>query len=87
MEKNIFLLEYFKIIYYLYQLKVTLNNLVAVLGLNQGNLMECQTEENIENITNSNDNFVSTFIDHNVLPDINFNRNRLIKIIFLSLKK
>ena len=38
MEQNIFIKEYFKIIWYLYQLKNTLNILVAVLGLNCGNL-------------------------------------------------
>ena len=37
-----FLQEYFKIIYYLYQLKKTLNILVALLWLNGGNLMACQ---------------------------------------------
>ena len=42
MEQNIFLQEYFKIIYYLYQLKNTLNILVALLGLKRENLMECQ---------------------------------------------
>ena len=42
MEQNIFPQEYFKIIYYLYQPKNTLNILVALLGFNRGNLMECQ---------------------------------------------
>ena len=42
MEQNVFLQEYFKIIWYLYQLKNTLNILLAPLGLNRGNLMECQ---------------------------------------------
>ena len=37
-----FLQEYFKIIHYLYQLKKTLNILVALLWLNGGNLMACQ---------------------------------------------
>ena len=48
MKQNIFLLGYFKIIYYLYQLKNTLNVLVPLPGLTRGNLMECQ--ENIENM-------------------------------------
>ena len=39
MEKNIFLWEYFQII--LIQ-KNTLNILVALPGLNRGNLIECQ---------------------------------------------
>ena len=33
MEQNIFLQEYFKIIYYLYQLKNTLTILVKLVGL------------------------------------------------------
>ena len=40
--RNIFLYKYFKIIYYLCQLKDTLNILLAVHGLNRGNLMEFQ---------------------------------------------
>ena len=31
------------------------------------------SEENIENTTKSGMNFASTFVDHHVLPDINFN--------------
>ena len=31
------------------------------------------SEENIENITKSDGNFAPTFVDHHVLPDINFN--------------
>ena len=30
-------------------------------------------EENIENITKSDNNFAPTFVDHHVLPDINSN--------------
>ena len=41
MEQNIFVLEYYKIIWYLYQLKTTLNILVALLGLIRRNLTEC----------------------------------------------
>ena len=84
MEQNIFLEEYFKIIKYLYNLKNALNILVALLGLNSGNLMECQ--ENIENITKSDSNFAPTFVDHYLLPEMNFNGHCLIKVIFLSLK-
>ena len=40
MEENIFLQEYFKIIYDLYQLKNTLNILVALLQLIRGNIMK-----------------------------------------------
>ena len=45
MEQNIFLQEYFKIIKFLYQLIITLNILVALLGLNRGNLTECQKKK------------------------------------------
>ena len=37
------------------------------------------SEENIENITKSNSDFAPTFVDHHVLPDINFNGHCLIK--------
>ena len=40
MKRIILLQEYFKIIKYLYQLKSTLNLLLALLGLNRGNLMQ-----------------------------------------------
>ena len=31
------------------------------------------SEENIENITKSDSKFAPTFVDHHLLPDINFN--------------
>ena len=37
------------------------------------------SEEGIENITKSNSNFASTFVDHRVLPEMNFNADCLIK--------
>ena len=37
------------------------------------------SEENIENITKSDSNFAPTFVDHHLLPDINFNGHCLIK--------
>ena len=37
------------------------------------------SEENIENIKMSDNNFVPTFADHYLLPDINFNGHCLIK--------
>ena len=36
------------------------------------------SEENIENITKSDSNFAPTFVNHHVLPDINFNGHCLI---------
>ena len=37
--------------------------------------------ENIENITKSDSNFAPTFVDHNLLPDMNFNVHCLINNI------
>ena len=36
-------------------------------------------KENIENITKSDSNFASIFVDHHLLPDVNFNGHCLIK--------
>ena len=44
------------------------------------------SEENIENITKSDSNFAPTFVDHHLLPDINFNGNCLINIISIPKK-
>ena len=46
------------------------------------------SEESIENRSKSDSNFAPTFVDHDSLPNINFNGYCVIKkIIFLSLKK
>ena len=37
------------------------------------------SEKSIENITKSDSNFAPTFVDDNVLPDVNFNGHYLIK--------
>ena len=37
------------------------------------------SEKGIENITKSDSNFAPTFVDHHLLPDINFNGHCLIK--------
>ena len=37
------------------------------------------SEENIENITKSDSNFVPTFVYHYLLPDIKFNGHCLVK--------
>ena len=37
------------------------------------------SEKSIENITKSDSNFAPTFVDHHLLPDINFNGHCLIK--------
>ena len=44
------------------------------------------SEENIENISKSDRNFAPTFLDHHLLPDINFNGHCLINNIHI-LKK
>ena len=38
------------------------------------------SEESIENVTKSGNNFAPTFVDHYILPDINFIGHCLIKI-------
>ena len=58
MQENIFLQEYFRIIYF-HQLKNMLNILVAVLGLIDNGM----SEENIEKITKSDSNFAPPFVD------------------------
>ena len=45
------------------------------------------SKENIENITISDSNFAPTFVDHHLLPDMNFNGHCLRKVIFLFPKK
>ena len=37
------------------------------------------SEENIENITKSDSSFAPAFVDHHLLPSINFNGHFLIK--------
>ena len=44
------------------------------------------SEENIENITKSECNFAPTFVDHHVLPDINFNGHYLINNMYIPEK-
>ena len=45
------------------------------------------SEVSIENITKSDSNFAPTFVDHHLLPDMNFNGLFNKKIKFLSLRK
>ena len=45
------------------------------------------SEENIENITKSDSNFAPTFVDHHVLPDINFNGHCLINNVSIPKKE
>ena len=50
---------------------------MAEAELNCKNLI---SEENIENITKSDSNFAPNYVDHHLLPDMNFNGHCLIKI-------
>ena len=56
--------------------KNNLNILVVLLGFNCENLM---SKDSTENITKSGSNFAPTFVDHHLLPDMNFNGHCLIK--------
>ena len=44
------------------------------------------SEENIENITESESNFAPTIVDHHLLPDIHFNGHCLINNISIPKK-
>ena len=44
------------------------------------------SEENVENVTQPDSNFAPTFVDHHVLPDINFNGHCLINNIYIPKK-
>ena len=44
------------------------------------------SKENIENITKSDSNFPPTFVDHHLLPDINFNGHCSINTISIPKK-
>ena len=37
------------------------------------------SEENIMNINKADSNFIPTFVDHHILPEVNFNGHCLIK--------
>ena len=41
------------------------------------------SQENFENITKWDSNFAPTFVDHHVLPDINFNVHWLVNNIYI----
>ena len=59
---------------------------MALFGLIPGNPME-MSEENIENIIKSDNNFATSFVDDHVLPDINFNGHCLINNNNISILK
>ena len=43
-------------------------------------------EENVKIITKSGSNFAPTFVDHHLIPDINFNGHCLIDNIYIPKK-
>ena len=45
------------------------------------------SEENIENVATSDNNFAPAFVDYHLLPDANFNGHSLIKNNISTLKK
>ena len=49
---------------------------MALIGLIRGNVIKCQ--KNILKIL-LNDNFALTFVDHHLLPDINFNKKNTVQ--------
>ena len=77
MTQNIFHQEYFKIIQFSYQLKKYIKYFSGTTQINQWKCIGT-SEENIENRTKLDSNFAPTFVNHHVLPDINFNRHCLI---------
>ena len=72
MEENIFLQEYFNILKNLYQLKKCIKYFSGTTRISSWKSNEI-SEENIESITKSYSNFVSTFVGLHLLPDISFN--------------
>ena len=44
------------------------------------------SEENVKIITKSGSNFALTFVDHHLIPDINFNGHCLIDNIYIPKK-
>ena len=75
MSQNIFLWAYFKITYYLYQLK---NILICRTTLIYSWKPKGMSGESIENLTTSDNTFSSTLINYYPLPVVIFNRHCLI---------
>ena len=85
MEQNIFLQKYFKVIQHLYKLKKHIKYFSDSPRIDslKFNVM---LEKDIDNITKSECSFSSTFVDHNILPDINLNGHCLINNIHIPKK-
>ena len=86
MEQNVSIQEFYKNILNFYQLK---KHIKYFGGTTRIYLCKSSgmSEEDIENITKSNSLFAPTFVNHYILPDVNFNRHCLInKNIFIPKK-
>ena len=88
MEKNIFLQEYFQNHLVFISAKKYIKSFSGTTRIESWKYNGI-SKERTENITKSDSNFAPTFIDHQLLPDLNFNGHCLIKkkTIFLFLKK
>ena len=75
MEENVFLQKYLNIIWYLHKVKNTFSGTNRIESWKFNGI----SEESIENITKSGSNFAPTFVDHHLLPNMNFNGHCLIK--------
>ena len=82
MQQNIFLQEYFKnYLVFIPAIKcIKYFSGTTRIDLWKSNGM---SEENIENISKSDSKFAPAFVDHHVLPDINFNGHCLINNIYI----
>ena len=69
MEENVFLQKYLNIIWYLHKVKNTFSGTNRIESWKFNGI----SEESIENITKSGSNFAPTFVDHHLLPNMNFN--------------
>ena len=65
MEQNISLQEYFKIIWYLYQLKEHIKYFSSTTRIDSWK-SNGMSEENVENVTKSDSNFAPTCVDHDL---------------------
>ena len=77
MEQIVFVQQYFKIIYYFYQLKKYITYFGSTIQIDSWKSNGISEKYN-ENIAKSESNFATTFVDHHLLSDINFNGHCLI---------
>ena len=65
MEQIVFVQEYFKIIYYFYQLKKYITYFSSTIQIHSWKSNGI-SEKNNENIAKSESNFATTFVDHHL---------------------